>query len=108
MTRNSETTTSGTSYIQGFGPSDGDRDIALPQQSMRLNMMTSRVAPSPQRTIVAMPTAAATVAAHSEGITLQSLAQARATCSSEPRPVPQGSLTWLSASRPKLQPHLTK
>lgn len=40
MAGNSETTTNGTSYVQGFGSKSGDEDIAPRWRSSRLNTMT--------------------------------------------------------------------
>ncbi|KAM2602433.1 hypothetical protein TB1_039839 [Malus domestica] len=84
MTRNSDTTTNRNSYVQGFRPSDKDRDVSLTRRSTRLNATKSETAPPPRGTIMVMPTAATMVAhcktqAHDESITLQPQAQAHAT-----------------------------
>ncbi|KAM1100114.1 hypothetical protein ACFX2B_006551 [Malus domestica] len=47
MIGNSETMTYGTSYVQGFGPESGNKDITPRRRSSRLNTV-ARGAPPPQ------------------------------------------------------------
>lgn len=65
MTRNSETTTSGKSYIEEYGPDDGDRDVGPRRHSLRLNMVAGVSVPLRGTTTTIVAAALATAVAHS-------------------------------------------